>query len=858
MFHLPRMVQECFYGLGIFVNIDEKSLGLPTKMSRTDLDMNDNESDTVLPENLLEKLDEIDLLKAKLKEKPLGDEEKNFLSQDSTDDNNGSLPASEFCETACSNTDVSDKLESLCQSTETLIDNLDVSQSQSLDGNAEDSVEEFKDKGRMRNLSGTETVTKPNNHNEIALATSIQSGLLISPSSLTQDVPVEMGSDNKRISSVLESLDLQLVYIPATHQLVAAKAHDSVTANENKECENKSNGISKDVSGSFKNEGGLSPDYKSDSTLSTPTKMATTDSSSLNSVTILSPTSLDDSSSICETDCLIKIKEPDQLTCDSSEFECNFPRINTNDSLLRTFTDASSLSSLSTGTDFSVSAASLDDGETGMCIDTGDGGFMEINLHSRNSYERAKNPSQDSGFEDRSVKPKRKGLSAFLSRNIFSRKSKETENDENAQHGWKLFGKIPPKQVPTRDPDQVLTEYQQKQQTDQLVASRGKKEDIEVTSTTALILENRPMNLPSKDPEEAERHKQQYEAMVEAAKRKEQKELKQKKKQQQQQLRQEELLVAAAKTWTKEILPNWETMKNSKKTRDMWWYGIPPSVRGKVWQLAFGNDLNITQELYEICVSRAADRIRQMDESPEVYGATELCSEPPSSKESSVELIKLDVSRTFPQLCIFQKGGPYHDLLHSLLGAYACYRPDVGYVQGMSFIAAVLLLNMDVADAFKCFANLLNRPCQVAFFRIDEGLMKAYVQTYEEFFTENMPNLHKYFIRNKLTSDLYLYDWIFTLFTKSLPLDVACRVWDVFYRDGEEFLFRTALGILKMHEEVLVNMDFIHLGQFLKKLPETLSPELLFKAIDSIQMYIDKKKFSNVLASKREALKDIT
>ena len=61
-----------------------------------------------------------------------------------------------------------------------------------------------------------------------------------------------------------------------------------------------------------------------------------------------------------------------------------------------------------------------------------------------------------------------------------------------------------------------------------------------------------------------------------------------------------------------------------------------------------------------------------------------------------------------------------------------------------------------------------------------------------------------------------------------------------------------------MHEEVLVNMDFIHLGQFLKKLPETLSPELLFKAIDSIQMYIDKKKFSNVLASKREALKDIT
>jgi len=45
----------------------------------------------------------------------------------------------------------------------------------------------------------------------------------------------------------------------------------------------------------------------------------------------------------------------------------------------------------------------------------------------------------------------------------------------------------------------------------------------------------------------------------------------------------------------------------------------------------------------------------------------------------------------------------------------------------MSFIAAVLLLNMDVADAFICFANLLNRPCQVAFFRVDEELVSTSV-----------------------------------------------------------------------------------------------------------------------------------
>jgi len=43
----------------------------------------------------------------------------------------------------------------------------------------------------------------------------------------------------------------------------------------------------------------------------------------------------------------------------------------------------------------------------------------------------------------------------------------------------------------------------------------------------------------------------------------------------------------------------------------------------------------------------------------------------------------------------------------------------------MSFVAAVLLLNVDVIDAFMCFANLLNRPCQVAFFRLDKKLVRS-------------------------------------------------------------------------------------------------------------------------------------
>ena len=36
---------------------------------------------------------------------------------------------------------------------------------------------------------------------------------------------------------------------------------------------------------------------------------------------------------------------------------------------------------------------------------------------------------------------------------------------------------------------------------------------------------------------------------------------------------------------------------NSRKVRELWWYGLPPGVRGEVWKRAIGNDLNISPGL---------------------------------------------------------------------------------------------------------------------------------------------------------------------------------------------------------------------------------------------------------------------
>ncbi|XP_063779819.1 TBC1 domain family member 14 isoform X2 [Pseudophryne corroboree] len=441
-------------------------------------------------------------------------------------------------------------------------------------------------------------------------------------------------------------------------------------------------------------------------------------------------------------------------------------------------------------------------------------------------------------------------LLLLVDRNIFARK-KSVQVKEQNDLGWKLFGKVPPRESQRSNVQKVQKEYEER--IGCTSKSPSPKQNVrknlvfEPLSTTALILEDRPANLPAKPAEEAQKHRQEYEEMVAQAKRREYKEAQRRKKQLEERCKLEESIGNAALTWNNEILPNWETLCCSRKVRELWWQGIPPSVRGKVWSLAIGNELNITHELYDICLSRAKDRWKSLS-----MGGSEVENEDSglsaADREASLELIKLDISRTFPNLCIFQKGGPYHDMLHSILGAYTCYRPDVGYVQGMSFIAAVLILNLDTADAFIAFSNLLNKPCQMAFFRVDHGLMLTYYASFEVFFEENLPRLFAHFKKNNLTPDIYLIDWIFTLYSKSLPLDLACRVWDVFCRDGEEFLFRTALGILKLFEDILTKMDFIHIAQFLTKLPEDLTADDLFLSIAAIQMQSRNKKWTQILS----------
>lgn len=98
--------------------------------------------------------------------------------------------------------------------------------------------------------------------------------------------------------------------------------------------------------------------------------------------------------------------------------------------------------------------------------------------------------------------------------------------------------------------------------------------------------------------------------------------------------------------------------------------------------------------------------------------------------------------------------------------------------------------------------------------------MHAHTAAFTALLAEACPALHAHFCDIGLTADMYLLDWVVTLFARSLPLDVAARLWDVFMmQPHERFLFTTALCLLRSREKELLAASLEEAVTLLRKFP---------------------------------------
>lgn len=246
---------------------------------------------------------------------------------------------------------------------------------------------------------------------------------------------------------------------------------------------------------------------------------------------------------------------------------------------------------------------------------------------------------------------------------------------------------------------------------------------------------------------------------------------------------------AALPTWEKSILPNWhEVLKQDAQGRalkKLWWDGTMPVLhRGRLWNLCIGNALGLGKGAYS---QVSAIALRVVAEG----GFT----------DADRRRMDDDVAETLPVLKMFQLGGVMHDDLVDLLVAFSIYGPgETHYPDGVSYVAAMLLLNMAPNEAFVALVNLVHKSCLKSFYSSDSDEEEGYFRVFDTLLADYLARVYGNFSSQVVRPSLYLIPWLTTAFVKFLPLDLSTRLLDVFLLEGDSFLFRVALVLLQLLE----------------------------------------------------------
>ncbi|KAK6538123.1 hypothetical protein TWF694_011005 [Orbilia ellipsospora] len=303
----------------------------------------------------------------------------------------------------------------------------------------------------------------------------------------------------------------------------------------------------------------------------------------------------------------------------------------------------------------------------------------------------------------------------------------------------------------------------------------------------AALSRTRPGWLPPKNKIEEEKHLKEYQEMMRLSLESDRKRAEKEKLEAATREKQRETV---HKNWDDKIVPNWNKAILEPTTREMWWSGVSPKSRGVVWQRAIGNPLSVSDETYKI----ALDRAKKLD-------AELNAIEDRHPQKDQFADIRKDAENTFPELKLFQVGGPMHQSLADVLMAYSVYRKDIGYSFGLHLLAGHLLLNLSAPDAFQTLANLLNRQLPLSFYTQDEPQITNIYNAFLRAFQYKLPSLYQHIhVKLQLPPPLYLEAMFTTLFTLHVPIDIVSRLWDVYAFEGDAFLVRTAVAVLTILE----------------------------------------------------------
>nr|XP_006819667.1 PREDICTED: USP6 N-terminal-like protein-like [Saccoglossus kowalevskii] len=248
--------------------------------------------------------------------------------------------------------------------------------------------------------------------------------------------------------------------------------------------------------------------------------------------------------------------------------------------------------------------------------------------------------------------------------------------------------------------------------------------------------------------------------------------------------------------WLK-MMKAWDKYYPSEKLQRRVYKGIPHSIRGDIW-------------------SRLLELKKVKDEQDGIYEMKSRARK----MSPDIRQIDLDVNRTYRDHIMFRdRYGVKQQALFHVLAAYSMYNTEVGYCQGMSQIAALLLMYLNEEDAFWALSQLLTdtKHAMHGFFIPGFPKLLRFQDHHDKILKKFIPKVKKHFARYEIYPSLYTMKWFFQCFLDRVPFTLTLRTWDIYMLEGQKILTAMSYNILKMHRRSILKKNMEEVVWFLQQ-----------------------------------------
>ena len=155
--------------------------------------------------------------------------------------------------------------------------------------------------------------------------------------------------------------------------------------------------------------------------------------------------------------------------------------------------------------------------------------------------------------------------------------------------------------------------------------------------------------------------------------------------------------------------------------------------------------------------------------------------------------IKKDLSRTYPSNTIF-KDDRILQKLKNVLRAFSNYENSIKYFQGMNFIVGFFLYHCDEYIAFWLFVALLEEYDLRPIFMTNFPGLKLHVKRVELILQKEYENIWKVFVKFGVKVEIFMVEWVFSLFSSLIPLELQMDFYKGFFSQGWIFFYKMCIS----------------------------------------------------------------